>query len=605
MPELHFKGKEFVFNHHLGVPYRPLQPDAAKSVGGAALDGNLIVQGDNLHALKALMPLYAGKVDCVFIDPPYNTGNESWSYNDNVNSPIMKEWLASNPINKEDMLRHDKWLAMMYPRLKLLRELLADTGTFWMTLDENEVHRARLICDEIFGEVNFLSQIAWEKVYSPRMDADGFSKDHDVVLVYAKSKSDAFLATKLLEQNEKQFTYIEPETGRKARLRSLRKEGSESLRTDRENCWYPIAAPDGSEIFPIKPDGTEGRWRWEESTYLREAAKPNPRVIIQKSESGKWDVWVKQYYKGEAEQPISTIMRNHEFGHTHEATEEIKAIFGDKAFPTPKPVRLIEGIIDIATDEDSIILDSFAGSGTTAHAVLALNKRDDSRRRFILVECENYVDEVTAERVRRVINGYSFDGTAKEELLSTKISFTSLKKADKLLEQVQGIENLEGHRFDKITKKIANDTLTVVGEKRVTEKVEGLGGSFTYCTLGEPLDLDKLLTGEALPDYLSLGSWLFHTATMAALEPAKVNEAEWYLGESSQYHVWLVYRPELEFLKSRDAALTLNLAQKIAAAKTGKKHLVFAAAKFVPNKDLLPMAVEFSPLPFALYRVEK
>jgi adenine-specific DNA-methyltransferase len=124
MPEIQFKGKEFVFNHHLTVPYRPLNIDLEKSIGDGNLNGNLIVQGDNLHALKALMPMYAGEIECVFIDPPYNTGNESWSYNDNVNGPIFKEWLSSNPINKEDMLRHDKWCCMIYPRLKLIKELL-------------------------------------------------------------------------------------------------------------------------------------------------------------------------------------------------------------------------------------------------------------------------------------------------------------------------------------------------------------------------------------------------------------------------------------------------------------------------------------------------
>lgn len=164
MPELHFKGKEFVYNHHLSVPYRPLVPQADKSVGATHdLNGNLIIQGDNLHALKALLPLYAGKVDCVFIDPPYNTGNEGWCYNDNVNSPMLKDWLASNPIGIEDGLRHDKWLAMMYPRIKLLHELLSDTGSFWMTLDDNEIHRARAMLDEIFGEDAFAACIVWQK----------------------------------------------------------------------------------------------------------------------------------------------------------------------------------------------------------------------------------------------------------------------------------------------------------------------------------------------------------------------------------------------------------------------------------------------------------
>ena len=161
MPELHFKGKEYVYNHHLTVPYRPLIPDPKKSIGDE--QDNLIIHGDNLHALKALLPRYAGKVDCIFIDPPYNTGEENWNYNDNVNSPMMKEWLDGNPVNKEDMLRHDKWLCMMYPRLKLLHELLSDNGSLWMTLDDNEVHRARLVLDEVFGEECCVGQLAWQK----------------------------------------------------------------------------------------------------------------------------------------------------------------------------------------------------------------------------------------------------------------------------------------------------------------------------------------------------------------------------------------------------------------------------------------------------------
>lgn len=160
MPELQFKGKEFVYNHHLTVPYRPLIAHPDKSLGDNT--ENLIIHGDNLHALKALLPRYAGKVDCIFIDPPYNTGNENWSYNDNVNNPIMREWLNSNPVNKEDMLRHDKWACMMYPRLQLLHELLSETGSFWMTLDDNEVHHARMMLDDIFGEENFIANFVWQ-----------------------------------------------------------------------------------------------------------------------------------------------------------------------------------------------------------------------------------------------------------------------------------------------------------------------------------------------------------------------------------------------------------------------------------------------------------
>lgn len=187
MTELTFKGKEFVYNHHLAVPFRPLVPDASKGIGPVALDGNLIIHGDNLHALKSLLPLYAGKVDCIFIDPPYNTGNEGWSYSDNVNSPMIREWLEANPIGIEDGLRHDKWCAMMWPRLRLLHELLADDGSIWITLDDNEVHHARVVLDELFGGHNFLAQCIWHKVDSPKNTAPNISVDYDYLIVYVKN----------------------------------------------------------------------------------------------------------------------------------------------------------------------------------------------------------------------------------------------------------------------------------------------------------------------------------------------------------------------------------------------------------------------------------
>jgi adenine-specific DNA-methyltransferase len=222
-----------------------------------------------------------------------------------------------------------------------------------------------------------------------------------------------------------------------------------------------------------------------------------------------------------------------------------------------------------------------------------------------LVESEKYAEEVTAERVRRVINGYKFSGTQFEELYRDSITYTDLRKADKVLNHVASIENLEKHRFDAIHKEVKDGVLMVSGEKRVTGRTEGLGGEFAFCTLGDPVDLDKLLTGATLPEYAAIGAWLFHTATGEALVPSAVKPKDYYLGESSAYHVWLIYKPELDFLKSPAAALTLSFAEKIAKAKKGKKHLVFAPAKFVPNKTLLPLGVEFSPLPYALYRVEK
>ncbi len=186
----------------------------------------------------------------------------------------------------------------------------------------------------------------------------------------------------------------------------------------------------------------------------------------------------------------------------------------------------------MATDEGSIVLDLFAGSAVTAHAVIAANKKDEGFRRFILVECEDYANELTAERVRRVINGYEFKGTQKEGLLRETISLNSLKNPNKLLAQVEAIENLDGHRFDRIKREIEDGDLVVTGEKKVTDKADGLRGEFTFCTLGESLDLDNILMGKTLPDYEAIGAWLFHTATGESLNTNKVRKVPGILGRA-------------------------------------------------------------------------
>lgn len=550
MPELHFKGKEFVYNHHLSVPYCPLVPNAKKSIGDADLSGNLIIHGDNLVALKSLLPYYAGKVDCIFIDPPYNTGNENWSYNDNVNSPIMREWLNSNPVNKDDMLRHDKWLAMMYPRLKLLHELLAEHGSFWMTLDDNEVHQARMLLDEVFGEQHFLGMVTWEKADSPRMDVEFFSSRHDHLLVYAKD-IESVTFNRLNKDEIPEHYDQEDGEGRKFYVKPLRAMGGQGERREsRPNLYFALEAPDGKKVFPKLQDGSDGAWRWSAD----KVEKDKDRIEWRKGRSGRWTPYFRIYGDTLEGRPPETIFFNSDVGSSRTSKAQIKELFPEGSpFDTPKPVGLMERIIEIATEPGAVVLDSFAGSGTTGHAVLAINRRDKGNRRFILVECEDYADTVTAERVRRVIRG------------------------------------VKGAKSDEVKK--------------------GLGGNFTFATLGEAIDLDKILTGKSLPNYEAIGAWLFHTATGEALNAKAIDAKTWFLGESASFFVWLVYKPDVDFLKSREAALTLELAERIAKTKsakgTDKRHLVFCPAKYVPNKMLLPLGVEHAPLPFALYRVEK
>jgi adenine-specific DNA-methyltransferase len=247
LTELNFKGKEFVYNHQLAVPFRPLVPHPDKGIGEVDLDGNLIIHGDNLHALKALLPTHAGKVDCIFIDPPYNTGNEGWAYNDNVNSPMIKEWLNDNPIGIEDGLRHDKWCAMMWPRLRLLHELLSDDGSFWMTLDDNEVHRAKLMLDEIFGEDDFVANIVWQKKYTVSADHTGIAPMHDHLLVYAKRD---WTRNKLERTESKDKAYKFSDVDGIFRISDYTCNKSAE---ERPNLYYPITNPNtGQEVWPSR-----------------------------------------------------------------------------------------------------------------------------------------------------------------------------------------------------------------------------------------------------------------------------------------------------------------------------------------------------------------
>ena len=620
MPEIVFKGKEYVYNHHLTVPYRPLVAQPGKGIGaggadsngGGDLNGNLVIHGDNLHALKSLLPRHAGQVDLIFIDPPYNTGNEGWCYSDGVNSPIMKEWLSTNPVDGDDMLRHDKWLCMMWPRLVLLRELLSDSGSIWITLDDNEVHRARMVLDEIFGEDAFVATMVWQKRYS-RENRESIGDAHDYLLVYAKN-ADAFKKNRnLIEPTEKQLeVYKNPNNDAKGRWRGI----PMTAQGFRKNQMYPITTPAGVTHIP-----PEGRcWSMVESEFEKQLEKgrvwfgndqrSQPSIIRYESEIEGFVPW--------------TWWPNDEVGHNDEAKKEMHQIFGrDGAFDTPKPTRLLDRIVQIATAPDALILDSFAGSGTTAHAVLKANAKDGGTRRFILVEGEAYADTLTAERVRRAINGYAWVGNQREVLLEEKITYTQFKKADAWLAKVEAIKAREGFaegdladqgstkhkRFDKINVKLDDGVLRVEGEKRISERAEGLGGEFTYCTLGEPLDLAKLLSGEHLPTGDALGAWLFHTATGGSLPALPKDAPEWYLGEAKDAHVWLVYRPDLAFLKSPEAALNLSRAKAFQswgrehdAPAVPKPHLVFAPAKYLSNRQLKDFGVNYAPLPFALYR---
>lgn len=602
MPELDFKGKEFVRNHHLTVPYRPLVVHSDKSIGDGSLDDNLIIQGDNLHALKALLPKYAGKVDCIFIDPPYNTGNEGWSYNDNVNSPLMKEWLSSNPVNVEDMLRHDKWCCMMWPRLRLLHELLTESGSLWMTLDDNEVHRARCMLDEVFGSGNHVVTLAWQKRTSPDTRLV-IGSAHDHVLCYSKGDKKSRLALFRPSDTRDESLFSNPDNDPRGPWSS----SDMTAQGWRRNQMYTVTTPAGTKYEP--PPGR--CWSMIEDEYLKLRAdkriwfgikgdaRPRVKTFIRESEGlSDWSWWPHE-----------------EAGTNEKSKREINSIIGsDVPFETPKPVALIERIVSLATPPSGLVLDSFAGSGTTAHAVLNLNQKakDGEHRRFILIECGDYADSLTAERVRRVIRGYTFKGTQRESLYEKKLTWTELKKGDHLRQEAETTKRLYDADYDDIDIKVQDGKLTVVGIRKVQESAPGIGGSFTYCTLGDPIDLGDILSGKSLPPREALGQWLLHTAVgkveSDGKAPTEMGELEpWYLATQADTHIWLLYKPDVKFLQSAEAALTLDLARKLKAVAPGKKHLVFGPAKYVSTKLLRDekLPVEFASIPFSLFRLER
>ena len=530
MPVLDFEGKHIIHSYHLGVPFRDLRVDEKKSLPPKdqkgkkqkpSLDDNLIIHGDNLHALKALLPRYAGKIKCVYIDPPYNTGKEGWKYNDNVNSPTIKEWL-SKTVELDDLQRHDKWLCMMWPRLSLLKELMSEDGVIFISIDSNEQFRLMAIMEEIFGTDNFISDFVVIRAEGGGL-AKQVIKGHDYVIVYAKD-----------------ISRVNPLKRKKdVRGKIVKKDGVE--------YWL-------EEDWLRKEFGKYGTCYYEQISEYKGIEKKNEidkgikDGLYRLIKKGKYHI-VARFRKLEEDGSKFYSVLKHL---SSKGVDDIRETGIE--FDYPKPVSLIKELILGVTlgknGQDTIILDSFAGSGTTAQAVLDLNKEDGGNRKFILVECEDYADKITAERVRRVIKGVP---KAKDE---------SLKN--------------------------------------------GLGGSFTYCTLGDEVSEENLLKGKSLPSYEALSKYVFYTATGNTLGKFKPNNNFYIAKVDGDTAFFVVYKPNKEFLGSNDSALSLErkeLVQKIMKQKKCSKAIVFASACFYSLKELSQEKITFCQLPFAIHKI--
>lgn len=570
MPTLNWIGKEAVVKHHKEVPYRLLEPLPELSHGDPNC-GNLIVQGDNLHALKALLPRYAGKVKCIYIDPPYNTGNENWVYNDNVNSPEIKKWLHET-VGKEgeDLSRHDKWLCMMYPRLALLRQFLREDGVIFISIDETEISSLRLIMNEIFGLQNFVECITWNKRI-PKNDA-GIGNIHEYVLIYCKRSDWDYEFTmkkegleridELLQKLKKSET---PIPIAETELRHLyREEGYDrgitlynSLDEDyrpwgKINMSWPNAntfGPRYEVLHPItgKPVKIPGRgWRWKKETfdqYLEDRR-------VKKLHDGSIRVGRIWFDKDENTQPssikyldeVSRILLRSILSMKSDGGIELeKILLGKSKFAYPKPTKLIKALIDsIQMKNGDIVFDSFAGSGTTAHAVLDQNMEDNIERKYILIEMEkNVASEICAERIRRLCSGYT---------------------------DIKGNE------------------------------INGLGGGFQYCKLSDaPLfDVNGQIRSDVSFAQLADFVWFVETGTGFT---GKVNSP--LLGIDEGRAVYLLYNGILKD-RSVDGGNVLTNPMLMELPKHDGPKVIYAAACRLGAKRLNQLEIVFKQTPYAL-----
>ena len=584
MPTLEWIGKNKVVNHHQEVPFRVLERQYSFDEQGQHTENNgsenMIIHGDNLEALKALLPQYEGKVKCIYIDPPYNTGNEGWCYNDNVSDPHIQKWLGE-VVGKEgeDLTRHDKWLCMMYPRLMLLQKLLAEDGVIFISIDDNELYNLKSICDEIFGASCYVSDIAWQRTYSTRNDSKGIVNEVEHILVY--SKEPEWNPNKLPRTEEMNARYSNPDNDVCAWKST---DAFAPGASTHQGMVYAIQNPftgvllypsngrhwslGQDQMFEIMSQWGEYELREIDDVQKRasicgvseEQVKSSVKAIMlsdnlenaaQKASAiynhGQWPLFYfgqdgkggirrKTYLNNVGGRIPTNFWPFSETGHTDEAKKEMLAIFDGKAtFDTPKPHRLIEFVLKVAGTQDALILDSFAGSGTTAHAVLNMNKADGGHRKFILVEMGDYADTITAERVKRVIKGY--------------------------------------------------------GEGK--NAVEGTGGSFSYYELGEPLLLPSGILNEKVGAE-KIRDYIWYTETKKPL-PDHKNSNPYFLGENNSTAYYFFYEPQKVCVLNYDFVATIP--------EKAEGYIIYADRCTLSEQELQQLGITFKKIPRDIVRV--
>jgi adenine-specific DNA-methyltransferase len=579
MPTLNWIGKDKVVSHHQDVPYRVLEHKYGFTADKGEQNeptnsGNKIIHGDNLEALKSLLPEYEGKIDCIYIDPPYNTGKEKWRYSDNVNHPKIAKWLDETVgMEGEDLTRHDKWLCMMYPRVKLLHKLLKDDGVFFCSIDDYEHGNLKPMLDEIFGQLNFMSNVIWQRAYSPVNTKKRFSNNHDFIVSYAKNKS---LVNLLLPRTEDaNDRYANPDND----PRGIWKSSDLSVAPVIEDKLYKITTPSGREVYP-----PHGRcWVLTEDRYQEFLA--DNRIWF--GENGEAVPSVKKFLS-EVKDGMTpmTVWTYEEVGHTQDAKKEIKEIFPKSKLPfeTPKPTKLMEKILSLKNNPNAIILDSFAGTASTAHAVLKLNAKDGGNRKFIMVEMEDYADSITAERMKKVIKGYDFTGNKTSVLKSYSVNLTTLRKADEIIEEFNQAKTEE--KFSEVKIESNNGNIVILGTEKITDKILGLGGAFDFYELGLPLfdenqNLNEKVGLAKIREYI----WFSETRT-SFNEP---NKEPYFLGKKDESAYYFIYE--------KDRLTTLDFDALELIKTKGEQYVIYADNCLLPKDFMAKKNIIFKKIP--------
>ena len=642
MPVLNWIGKDSVVTYHSKVPFRTLSltygytAEHRREEGLSSESGNMIVFGDNLLSLKALLPRLEGQVKCIYNDPPYNTG-KPWTYSDDCNDPRTRDWI-NKVVGKqgEDLSRHDKWLCMMYPRLVLMRRMLRPDGVIFISCDDNEQAALRLMMNEIFGEDCFVSNIIWQKSYSPRNDSKGIPTTTDHIIAY--SKKSGWNPFKLERTEGMNARYANPDND-KDYWRPDNAYASEAA--THQGMVYAIQHPfTGELIYPIMSN----HWRYGQGEMLdimngwceyelRDLNDAEERaricgisadevrqgvmgIVLKESleiskqkaqavlERGQWPKYYftssgnisRKTYLGEVGGRVTTnLWPFSEVDNTDGAKKELIEIFeGAVPFDTPKPTRLIDRILEIAVEPGDIVMDCFAGSGTTAHSVLKANLKDGGDRKFVLLEVDADIVKTTQERVQRAISGYEYTGTKTERIYEKKLNANTLKRitdyyedAKQTYEQAKASDNYT----DVHQPTVKDNNLVVEAEKYYDGHRDGLGGGFDFMELGAPIFKDgtKMLNEDVGES--ELRRYVYYTETHQPLTQTRSEDYPYWLDDYQGVGYYFYYEADQPTTLSNETLLN------VVRGRMDGGLIVYADLCEFSDDELEQMGITFRQIP--------